>query len=160
MYLDMVGETGIFVPQEQGTGDGAVGFSELSAGPAFPLQRRDDPDERAVPVPPSHTSSLRFPAAGGRRPLVQGSHRAASSPLRPLLHHPQRHLHQTPSCCWATEQQHNHPQMSTAEQTHGDCALATLGTSRVWWVPRRDSVRARGGRCCWLKADFTPGKKL
>lgn len=82
------------MPREQGAG--AVGWGEVSPGAAFPLQRGDDPDERAVPVPPSHTSSLRFPAAGGGGPLAQRSHQAAGPPLRPLLHQPRQHLHQNP----------------------------------------------------------------
>lgn len=97
-------------PRSRELGMGLCALVRLSVGPAFPLQRRDDPDKRAVPVPPSHTSSLRFPAAGGGKPLVQGSHWAASSSPRPLLHQPRGHLHQNPSCCCrATEQQHEHP---------------------------------------------------
>jgi len=149
------------VPRERGAGDGAAGFGAEPAGRAFPLQRRDDPDERAVPVPPSHASSLRCPAAGGGRPLAPGSPRAACSPLPPLPHQPWGRLHQSPSCCRrATGQQREHPRASRAERTRGDCGLVTLGTSGVWRVHTGGSAGARGGRCCWLEADFTPGKKL
>lgn len=54
----------------------------MSAAPALPLQGWDDPDERAVPVPPSHASSVRFPAARGGRPLAPGS--AAARPRSDL----------------------------------------------------------------------------
>ncbi|XP_074910891.1 tyrosine-protein phosphatase non-receptor type 7 isoform X1 [Buteo buteo] len=96
-----------WVPAAEGQGGGRYPGNCV---PSPHRQRRDDPDKRTVPVPPSHTSSLRFPAAGGGRPLVQGSHWAASSSPRPLLHQPRGHLHQNPSCCRrATEQQHEHP---------------------------------------------------
>lgn len=91
----MAGEVGMFVPWEQRAGAGFC-VCEVSVGPAFPLQGWDDPDERAVPVPPSHAGSLRLPAARGGSPLVPGSRWACGSLLGPLLHQPRGHLHQTP----------------------------------------------------------------
>lgn len=77
-HLDMAGDTvGISVPWNRSWEQGSV----FEVAPALPLQRWDDPDERAVPVPPSHTSSLRLPAARGGRLLVQGSYRACGSLL-------------------------------------------------------------------------------
>lgn len=92
----MAGEVGMFVPWEQRAGAGFC-VCEVSVGPAFPLQGWDDPDERAVPVPPSHAGSLRLPAARGGSPLVPGSLLGPVAPCSDLsCTSLEGNLHQTP----------------------------------------------------------------
>lgn len=115
--------TAVCVPQRRHRTDGLlyrnqdrVPAAEGQGGGGYPgncvpsphRQRRDDPDERAVPVPPSHTSSLRFRAAGGGMLLAPSRLPAPCSDLS--LHQPWGHLHRNLSCCCQTsEQQQEHP---------------------------------------------------